>query len=112
MGEGQLVITKYEDPEHGTVFLKSVDEELAARLPDLRLPRIGERARAAFRAILAYEKPSANGSVVDVLHLTEARGYCASMRQDPRLRPAIGGLSSGMSADNPRLTMLKFNIAL
>lgn len=77
MGEGQLVITKCRSAEHGSILLKSVDEDLAARLPELRLPRMGEQARAAFRAILAYEKPPANGSVVDVLHLAEARGYCA-----------------------------------
>lgn len=77
MGEGQLVITKCRSPEYGTILLKSVDENLAARLPELQLPRMGKQARAAYRAILAYEKPPANGSVVDVLQLAEARGYCA-----------------------------------
>jgi hypothetical protein len=38
---------------------------------------MGEQARAAFRAILAYEAPPANGSLVDFLQLAEARGYCA-----------------------------------
>lgn len=77
MSEGQLVITKYRDREYGTILLKSVDADLAARLPELRLPRMGEQAREVFRAILAYEKPPANGSLFDVLQLAEARGYCA-----------------------------------
>ena len=77
MTEGQLVTTKYRDREFGTIFMKSVDEDLAARLPELRLPRMGEQARAAFRAILAYEMPPANGSLGDFLQLAEARGYCA-----------------------------------
>jgi len=77
MAEGQLVITKCRSREYGAILLKSVDEDLAARLPELRLPRMGDEARAAFRAILAYEKPPANGSVVDVLQLAEARGYSA-----------------------------------
>jgi len=75
--EGQLVTTKYRCRESGTILLKSVDEDLAARLPELRLPRMGEEARAAFRAILAYETPPANGSLGDFLQLAEARGYCA-----------------------------------
>lgn len=71
------MITRYRDREVGTILLKSVDEDLAARMPELRLPRMGEQARAAFRAILAYEMPPANGSLVDFLQLAEARGYCA-----------------------------------
>lgn len=77
MNDGHLVVTKHRDRAFGTILLKSVDETLAARLPELRLPRMGEEARAIFRAILAYEKPPANGSLVDVLQLAEARGYCA-----------------------------------
>lgn len=77
MNEGQLVITKCRSPEFGTIYLKSVDEDLAARLPELRVPRMGGQARAAFRAVLAHEKPTANGSVIDILQLAEARGYCA-----------------------------------
>lgn len=77
MSDGQLVKTKYRHPEFGNIFLKSVDEDLAARLPELRLPRMDEQARAAFRAILAYEAPPSNRSLVDFLQLAEARGYCA-----------------------------------
>jgi hypothetical protein len=77
LAEGQLVTTKYRNRESDTVVIKSVDADLAARLPELRLPRMGEQARAAFRAILAYEMPPANGSLVDFLHLAQARGYCA-----------------------------------
>lgn len=77
MSEGQLVITKLRDREYGNILLKSVDEDLAARLPELRLPTMGDPAREVFRTILAYEKPPANGSLVDFLQLAEARGYCA-----------------------------------
>lgn len=77
MSEGRLVLTKHRSREFGTVVLKSVDEGLAARLPDLHLPTMPDEARAAFRAILAYEVPSANGSLVDFLQLAENRGYRA-----------------------------------
>lgn len=77
MGAGQLITTKHRSRDTGYISLRSVDEDLAARLPELRLPRMGEQARAAFRAVLAYEKPPANGSVVDVLQLVEARGFSA-----------------------------------
>ncbi len=36
-----------------------------------------DEARAAFRAILAYETPPANGSLIDFLQLAENRGYSA-----------------------------------
>ena len=77
MSNGHLVVTKYRDHEFGAIFLKSADDDLVGRLPKLRLPPMGEQARAAFRAVLAYEKPPANGSLIDFLQLAQARGYCA-----------------------------------
>jgi hypothetical protein len=49
----------------------------ARRLPDIGLPRMPPEARAAFRAVLDYEKPPGNGSVRDILELAEARGFVA-----------------------------------
>ncbi len=77
MSASQLVVTKVRNREHGTILLKSVDEDLASKLPDLRLPIMPDEARAAFRAILAYEAPPANGSLVDLLQFAEVRGYAA-----------------------------------
>ncbi len=74
---GQLIENRHRHREFGTIKLKAVDETLAGQLPKLRLPTMGEEARAAFRAVLAYEKPSANGSLVDFLALAEARGFAA-----------------------------------
>lgn len=77
MHTGQLIENRHRDPEFGVIKLKAVDEVLAAQLPPLRLPTMGDEARAAFRAVLAYEKPPANGSLVDFLALAEARGFAA-----------------------------------
>ena len=74
---GQILKIKHRHPEFGSIFTNAVDEALAARLPPLRLPPMPDSARAAFRALLDYEKPPANGSLVDVLQLVEARGYSA-----------------------------------
>lgn len=74
---GQLIENRHRDREFGTIKIKAVDEALAAQLPALRLPVMGDEARAAFRAILAHEKPPANGSLVDFLALAEARGFSA-----------------------------------
>jgi hypothetical protein len=74
---GGLLKIKYRHPEFGTIFLNAVDEELAKQLPLLRLPYMNDEARAAFRALLHYEKPSANGSLLDLLQFVEARGFCA-----------------------------------
>jgi len=71
MPSGQLVRIK-----DGYGFRYQSDEQLASQLPDLRLPRMNEAARAAFRAVLDYEKPPGNGSLVDFLALAEARGFC------------------------------------
>ena len=51
------------------------DPLTALLLPDLGLPRLAPRARAAFRAVIRHEKPTGNGSVDDILRLIEARGY-------------------------------------
>ena len=61
------------DRTRGTTF--DVDAALAAQLPRLALPTMSEAARAAFRALLAYEAPTSNGSLIDTLALIEARGY-------------------------------------
>lgn len=61
------------DRMRGTTF--AVDASLADELPGLSLPTMSQAAREAFRAVLAYEAPSANGSVRDTLALIEARGY-------------------------------------
>jgi hypothetical protein len=74
---GQLLKIKQRHPEFGTIFLNAADEELGKQLPPLGLPYMSEEARAAFRALLQYEKPPANGSLLDVLQVVEARGFCA-----------------------------------
>lgn len=51
------------------------DPLTALFLPDLGLPRLGPRARAAFRAVLRDEKPTGNMSLDDILRLIQARGY-------------------------------------
>lgn len=53
----------------------AVDDDLAAILPVLALPAMNSTARAAFRELLAYEAPRANGPLGDVLQFIEARGY-------------------------------------
>jgi Family of unknown function (DUF5691) len=53
------------------------DEQLAAQIPDLALPRMGAKARAVFRDILGYEMPPGNGSTRNILSLAEARGFAA-----------------------------------
>lgn len=73
MSNGQLVRIKNGIGE----FRYKADAQLASQLPELRLPRMNEAARAAFRSVLDYEKPPANGSLVDFLALAEARGFCA-----------------------------------
>jgi hypothetical protein len=75
--QGQLIKIKQGSSKFQTIFTNAADEVLAAQLPPLELPPMGEQARAAFRALLQYEKPGANGSVVDVLQLVEARGFHA-----------------------------------
>jgi hypothetical protein len=61
------------DRMRGTTF--AIDASLADELPALSLPTMSQAAREAFRAVLAYEAPPANGSVRDTLALIEARGY-------------------------------------
>lgn len=53
------------------------DFQLAQQLPELDVPRMDLAARGAFRDVLNYERPPANGSVVDILELAAARGFCA-----------------------------------
>jgi hypothetical protein len=80
MALGEVITDTWRSPEFGTVLSYRADEALARHLPDLALPRMPEAARAAFQAILAYEKPPSNRSLDDILGLAEARGFCA----DPR----------------------------
>lgn len=77
MSFGELVRVKKRHPEFDYIFLNKADALLALHLPALSLPRMNDVARAAFRAILDYELPPANGSLVDFLALAEARGFCA-----------------------------------
>lgn len=78
MHTGQLIENRHRHPGTVVIKIKAVDEALAAQLPPLRLPMMGDEARAAFRTVLAYEKPPANGALVDFLALAEARGFAAN----------------------------------
>ena len=80
MATGELIKVKRRSRDFGTVHTYHADEALAAALPPLAVPRMGEESRAALRAVIDYEKPPANGSMSDCLALAEARGFCA----DPR----------------------------
>ena len=73
MATGELVTVR-KDRE---CSLYRADATLALQLPGLRLPRMDDEARPAFRAVLAYEQPPSNGSLTDILRLAQARGYCA-----------------------------------
>lgn len=75
MSIGQLQKRKFRTREFGTINLYSADEKLQQSLPELRLPPMADAARAAFRDLLEYERPPANGSLIDVLALIEARGH-------------------------------------
>lgn len=63
-----------KDPTEGVL---RVTEAIADQMPDLGLPRMPQTARAAFKDVLMYERPSGNASVTDVLTLAQSRGYCA-----------------------------------
>lgn len=80
MPTGELIKAKRRCREFGAVHTYQADEALAAALPPLSVPRMGDEARAALRAVIEFEKPPANGSMSDCLALAEARGFCA----DPR----------------------------
>jgi len=73
MTNGEIVTVRRA---HGCGLYRA-DAALALRLPELRLPRMQDEARAAFRAVLDYEQPPSNGSLEDFLRLAEARGFCA-----------------------------------
>jgi hypothetical protein len=62
---------RYAGGESGSTF--TVGEDLAAQLPKLALPTMSEEARAAFRAVLAYETRTSS----DMFALVEARGFTA-----------------------------------
>ena len=74
---GQLLNVKFRDRELGHLSFHRADAQLQVELPALALPPMTEAARAAFLAILEYEKPPANGSLADYLALAEARGFSA-----------------------------------
>ena len=77
MSEGKLEKVKLRSRRFGTVEIYRADPELQRNLPKLDRPPMTEPARAAFRAMLEYEKPPANGSLSDHLALAEARGFSA-----------------------------------
>lgn len=77
MSLGKLEKVKFRSREFGTVEIYRADAELQSNLPKLSLPPMNEAARSAFRAVIDYEKPSANGSLSDHLALAQARGYSA-----------------------------------
>ena len=77
MPKGEIVTFKFGSREFGIVSIYRADERLQSELPELALPPMNEAARAAFMAVLEYEKPPANGSLADFLALAEARGFSA-----------------------------------
>ena len=68
------VKVRYQD---STEHVMKVTEQIARDMPDLGLPFMPPQARAAFRTVLDYEMPGANGCVEDILEFAQARGYCA-----------------------------------
>lgn len=80
MEVGELITVKRQSREYGKILSYHADDTLAAALPDLGLPRMGEAARAALRAVLDHEMPPSGGWMSDCLALAQARGFCF----DPR----------------------------
>jgi len=60
MPKGEIVKFKFGSREFGIVSMHRADERLQSELPELALPPMNEAARAAFMAVLEYEKPPAN----------------------------------------------------
>ena len=77
MPKGEIVTFKFGSREFGIASIYRADERLQSELPELALPPMNEAARAAFMAVLEYEKPPANGALADFLVLAEARGFSA-----------------------------------
>jgi hypothetical protein len=75
MSRGKLVKVKLKNGYWDGSEIFTADDQLASEMPDLKLPRMNDEARAAFRSLLAYEAPTGNGSLADFLALTEARGF-------------------------------------
>lgn len=74
---GKLEAHKATSREYGRITLYRADERLAEALPKLALPPMPEAARAAFRAVIEYEKPSSNAAMAHCLGLAEARRFSA-----------------------------------
>ncbi len=74
---GKLEAHKVATPDHGRFALFRADARLADALPKLALPTMDAPARAAFRAVVDYEKPASNGVMRHCLGLAEARGFAA-----------------------------------
>ena len=60
-----------------TELRMSLDEAFVKEIPKPVLPYMSGAARAAFRDILDYEKPVANGSTNDILRFAQVRGHYA-----------------------------------
>ncbi|GAA4035177.1 hypothetical protein GCM10022281_14370 [Sphingomonas rosea] len=82
MSLGSFQTVKHRSTGFGPGIHYFADEALAARMPPLALPPMPmrEEARAAFRAAIAFLRPTGNGSLKDLLNLAQARGYSANPR--------------------------------
>ncbi|NJC05430.1 hypothetical protein GGQ97_001223 [Sphingomonas kaistensis] len=80
MPVGSLQTVKHRSTGFGPGIHYFADDELAARMPALALPPMPEGARPAFRAAIAFLRPTGNGCLAHLLGLAQARGYSA----DPR----------------------------
>lgn len=81
MATGELIRTRHKgSPGLGPAYTYQADEALAAALPGLALPCMGEAARAALRVVIPLEVPYTNQDLKDCLALAEARGFST----DPR----------------------------
>ncbi len=81
MTTSELIRTRHKGSQGlGPAHTYQADEALAAALPRLALPCMGEAARAALRVVIPLEVPYTNEDLEDCLALAEARGFCT----DPR----------------------------
>ena len=95
MTTGELIRARHKGSQGlGPAHTYQADEALAAALPRLALPCMGEAARAALRVVIPLEVPYTNEDLEDCLALAEARGFCTDPRDwvpdftCPRRHPA------------------------